>query len=347
MKTLKTIGIALLALIVIGLVAAALMPKHFEYERTTDINASKDVVFGIVNDLKTQDVWGPWQKQDPTIQNTFNEVDSGVGQVSSWTSKKSGDGTQTITESTPPSMVKTHIEFEGQGGSEAWFKLDDAENGGTKTTWAFAFDAPWPWNLMSVMMGGQMDKMLEQGLAGIKEMAEKRAAEAPASTGSYEVKTVDFPSHTYLGIREKTTFDEFMKPNYFADRVGRITTLLEKSKMKPTGGPTGVFYTWDEASKTTDMAVAMAVNNGTAVAGGTLQTFEVPASKALVVDYYGSYDGFASVHQALGEYVKANGLKEVPPIIEEYVTGPSTEKDTSKWLTKIYYFTEGPMAKAN
>jgi hypothetical protein len=25
------------------------------------------------------------------------------------------------------------------------------------------------------------------------------------------------------------------------------------------------------------------------------------------------------------------------PVIEEYVTGPETEPDTSKWLTKIYY----------
>ena len=100
MQILKKIGLALLALLVLALVAAAFMPKHFEYERSTDINASKEVVFGIVNDLKTQDIWGPWKQEDPTIQSTYNEVASGVGQVSSWTSKKSGNGSQTITEST-------------------------------------------------------------------------------------------------------------------------------------------------------------------------------------------------------------------------------------------------------
>ncbi|MBK9015622.1 MAG: hypothetical protein IPM82_17005 [Saprospiraceae bacterium] len=58
MEILKKIGIVLLALLVLALVAAAFMPKHFEYERSTDINASKEVVFGIVNDLKTQETWG-------------------------------------------------------------------------------------------------------------------------------------------------------------------------------------------------------------------------------------------------------------------------------------------------
>ncbi len=340
MKILKKIGIALLALLALGLLVAAFLPKHFEYERSTDINASKEVVFGIVNDLKTQDVWGPWKKQDSTIQNTFNEVASGVGQVSSWTSKNSGDGTQTITESTPPTAVKYKIEFAGSGGGDAWFKLEDGEGGSTKTSWGMGMDMSWPWNLMSVFMGGQMNKMFEMGLADLKVLAEQKATEAP-STGSYEVKPMDFPGITYLGIREKTTQAEVMKHSFWEERFGKIAALMEKSKMQPSGSPAGVYFTWDEAAKTTDMAVAIPVNKGTAVAGGSLQTFEVPAAKALVVDYVGPYSGIGGAHQALGEYVKANGLKEKAPVIEEYVTGAMTEKDSTKWLTKVIYLVEG------
>ncbi len=341
MRIIKRIGILLLALIVLALIAAAIMPKHFAYERSASINAPKEVVFSIVNDLKTQETWGPWKKGDPTIQNTYNEVASGVGQKTAWTSEKSGNGSQTITESTPSSAVKLKIDFEGEGGGDSEYKLEDGEGGGTKATWVFSYDVPYPFNLLAGMMGGTMNKMLEEGLAGLKEMAEKKAAEAPVSTGKYEVKPMAFPGHTYVGMRQQTTQDEVMKSTFFGERFGKIMDLLKKSKLDPAGAPSGVYYTWDVAKKTTDIAVAIPVNANTSVAGGEIKTFQIPASKAVYVDYYGPYNDFEKAHEALGEYINKNGLKEKYPVIEEYITDPMTEKDSTKWLTKIIYLIEG------
>lgn len=342
MRILKRILFLLMALIGLGLVVALFLPKHFEYERSIDINASKELVFNIVNDLKTQDTWGPWQKEDPSIKNTYNEVGSGVGQVSSWTSEKSGNGKQTITESTPPNSVKTKVEFEGQGGGDGWFRLEDGENGATKTYWGMSFDAPWPMNLMTALFaGGAMNKMFDDGLASLKKMAEEQAAAAPAATGGLEVKEMDFPGVTYLGIRQKTSFEEATGQSFFSDRITKIIGMMEKAKIQPAGSPTGVYYTWDETSKTTDMVVAMPIAKGTAVAGDpSLKVFDLPANKALVVDYYGPYDGMTKAHEALGAYIKQNNLKEIAPVLEEYVTDPEVEKDQGKWLTKVYYFVE-------
>jgi effector-binding domain-containing protein len=184
--------------------------------------------------------------------------------------------------------------------------------------------------------------MFDSGLSSLKDMAEKKAAETPATpTGSYTVQELDFKGATYLGIRQQTTHAEVMKQEFFAKRFGTIMGALEKAKLQPAGLPAGVYYTWDEASKTTDMAVAIPVAKGTAVAGDpSLKTFEVPAGRALVVDYYGPYEGTAAAHEALTTYVKEKGLTEKAPVIEEYVTDPETEKDPTKWLTKVYYFVE-------
>ena len=46
----------------------------------------------------------------------------------------------------------------------------------------------------------------------------------------------------------------------------------------------------------------------------------------------------------MDDYFKANGLEPSKLVMEEYVTDPGAEPDTSKWLTKIYYFLEGPLA---
>ena len=188
-----------------------------------------------------------------------------------------------------------------------------------------------------------MNKMFDSGLASLKEMAEKQAAEAPAATGSLEVKQMDYPGVTYLGIRQQTTQAEVMKPEFFAERFGKIMGLMEKAKMQQAGAPAGIYFLWDETAKTTDMAVGIPVNKGVDVAGEkTMKVFQVPPGKALVVDYYGAYEGIGKAHDALTEYVKKNNLKEVAPVIEEYVTDPETEKDQSKWLTKVYYFVEAP-----
>ncbi len=41
---------------------------------------------------------------------------------------------------------------------------------------------------------------------------------------------------------------------------------------------------------------------------------------------------------AMDEYIQANKLEQLTPVIEEYITDPGAEPDSTKWLTKIVYF---------
>jgi len=62
-----------------------------------------------------------------------------------------------------------------------------------------------------------------------------------------------------------------------------------------------------------------------------------PASKALLINYYGAYDSNELAHIALNMYIQKNGLHMKKPVIEEYVTDPMSEPDPGKWLTRIIY----------
>jgi effector-binding domain-containing protein len=59
----------------------------------------------------------------------------------------------------------------------------------------------------------------------------------------------------------------------------------------------------------------------------------------LKIAYYGAYDGSMNMpaHEAIDAYIKEKGLTHYGNVIEEYVTDPMAEKDTTKWLTNIYY----------
>ena len=86
------------------------------------------------------------------------------------------------------------------------------------------------------------------------------------------------------------------------------------------------------------MAAAMPVNRPLKAEG--IQTIRVPRGTAYSVDYYGPYDKVGPAHLAIDRYFKENGLTLKPPVIEEYVTDPTKEPDSSKWLTRIYYFAQ-------
>jgi hypothetical protein len=54
------------------------------------------------------------------------------------------------------------------------------------------------------------------------------------------------------------------------------------------------------------------------------------------VPYYGVPEKSIEAYYAMDEYLKANKLSYSFDI-DEYVTDPTLQKDTAKWLTNIYY----------
>jgi effector-binding domain-containing protein len=71
-----------------------------------------------------------------------------------------------------------------------------------------------------------------------------------------------------------------------------------------------------------------------------VQATNIPASKAVFVNYYGAYDKISDAYNSIRQYLSDNKLKEKTPSIEQYIAGPSNEKDTTKWLTKIVFLVE-------
>jgi effector-binding domain-containing protein len=83
------------------------------------------------------------------------------------------------------------------------------------------------------------------------------------------------------------------------------------------------------------MAAAITIPAGTTLQDTSIQIVNIPASKAVYVNYYGAYDKINDAYNSIKKYLAANDLKQKTPVMEQYITDPAKEKDTSKWLTKI------------
>ncbi len=174
---LKNIAIIVAVLIAAALIFAATRPDTFRVERSTDIKASPEKVFALINDLHSWTMWSPYEKKDPAMKRQHSGAASGKGAIYEWDGDKQvGKGRMEITESSPPSRVVIKLDFLSpfEAHNTAEFILQ-AQGDSTHVTWAMYGPATFVSKLMGLFFS--MDKMVgddfEIGLANLKVLAER------------------------------------------------------------------------------------------------------------------------------------------------------------------------------
>jgi effector-binding domain-containing protein len=172
------------------------------------------------------------------------------------------------------------------------------------------------------------------GMASLSAISQKEAA----PTGTPEVKQVAWESHTYLAARAVVAMKDLGAA--FQDKLPKVFIFAQTNKIQvEEPAAAGLYYTWDTAAGTTDVAIAARLKVVPA-SSGSYSVITIPASRALLVDFYGPYDKMGIAHDAIHRYAKEKGLKLKFPAIEEYVGDPGAEADPNKVLTKVYYLIE-------
>jgi uncharacterized protein YndB with AHSA1/START domain len=179
MKLLKKILIALAIIIVIPLVAAFFVKKHYAVEREIIINKPKHLVFDYVRLLKNQDNFSKWATMDPGMKREYKGTDGHVGFVSAWDSKMKdvGKGEQEIKNIVEGERIDYELRFiePWESTSPAYIITESVDENQTKVKWGFSGKFDYPMNLMLVFMN--MDEILgndfETGLANLKQTLEQ------------------------------------------------------------------------------------------------------------------------------------------------------------------------------
>lgn len=333
MRVLKYVLYALTALVLIVVGVGLFGPKTYRVERSVDINADAGTIYQQISSFKNLNAWSPWNKYDTvSLKHTYEGVEGTVGAKTCWEgSDQVGSGCQTFSKLEENKRVDIDLAFVKPFESQAktYLEITSSDNG-QKVTWGMNGENNFISKIFGLFMN--MDKMIgndfDAGLADLKKICEN----AP-KTPSYEIKEQAWETKTYIGIKKTMAFTDD-----FSAFLGSSYTTLMASKPEIIGAPVGLYFTWDEASQKTEMAAALPVS--TPKVSKEYEVFEVKANKAFVIDYYGAYDKSMAAHQAMDVYLKEKGLTQKSPVIEEYITDPMTEKDTTKWLTKIYYLAD-------
>ena len=165
----------LVALLVIFMGGAYVLPGEAVVERQILITAPPEKIFGIVSDLRRFKEFSPWAETEPGLQYAFEGPETGIGQKMSWSSDNPqvGSGSQTVVDFQPISRFATTLDFGEMGDAIAYFNFVPVANA-TKVTWGFKSLLR---NPLERWMGLMFDRWIgadyEKGLAKLKLIAER------------------------------------------------------------------------------------------------------------------------------------------------------------------------------
>ncbi len=336
MKILKYLLYLLIALVAVGVILGLVGPKSYKVERSAVVAGTPDVVWPYISSIRKTTEWSPFAKMDSTMKIEYTGKDGEVGSGSKWESKKMGKGEQSITSLDPNKSSKVHLKFYmpwGMSESDSYMNLEP-DAGGTRVTWGMTGNN----NFMGRMMGAvmSMDKnvgpMFESGLKDLQTLV---ASRPKVVKSNYPIATNQYPGGQYLAVRKMLPMSEIS--SFFSQNIPAIMTEIKKAKAEMTTPPTGIYYSWDEKKMETALAAGIGVKADVKAPAG-MQMIHLPASKALTLEYRGGYGKMGDAHMEMGDYIKNNNLESVAPVLEEYITGPGTEPDSTKWMTRIIYF---------
>jgi effector-binding domain-containing protein len=317
-----------------------LMPVQQKIERSVTINAPAAIIYQQLIKLKNFNTYSVWSQQDSAVKYTMNGTDGTVGASTSWVGDPdiSGNGKIEIVSLEENKTIKHKLHFTQpkKGNAESAFTLKET-NGVTTVTWNFDLDTPRPWNIFNLFysLDKKMGKDFEESLSMLKTVIEK--TNGTTATKTYDVQLMNFPATTFAMVRQRVKWMDLS--SFFAEHLPIVYQEAQNANATP-GTASGLIYEWNEKYQEADIAAAVPVAAGTTINSPIVQATDIPASKAVFVNYTGAYDKIFDAYNSIRKYISDNKLKEKIPSIEQYISGPANEKDTAKWLTKIVFLVE-------
>ncbi|MBI3142996.1 MAG: SRPBCC family protein [Bacteroidetes bacterium] len=329
----------LLTLAVIGVVS----PKEAVVTRSTVVAAPMEIVWAQVSSLEKQHDWSPWARRDPNMEFNFEGPTGEIGSKYMWSGNEDvGSGSQLITAIEVGKRIEQDLTFltPWENTAKVWIALDQAEEG-IKVEWGFKTDLGFIGAIFNrfMSMDAELGPDFEEGLGYLNEIC---AAEAnkpndvilrTVEVDGIEVQEKPWEGNTYVGIRKELAWSELQ--GFFSDSYKAIGGLLAQAGYETAGGPTALYFEWDEANQRTDVAAVMAVK-ATEISLEGLETFSVGGGLTCQVLHKGPYEDVGGAHTAIDKHMKANGFY-YEMAIEEYLNDPVTVSSPSEYLTLITY----------
>lgn len=329
-RLLKSLLIVAVLLIAAYLIIGFFIPDDMHIERETVIKAPPEKVFMAVSDFEAWEHWSPWH--DSSLNMTFTGEPAEPGAKMTWQDSDNGNGSQEIMEAKPFAYLKTKLNFsKGQATFISEFKLSE-EDDGTHISWAMSgSDFSYPFEKYAVLlMKKKIGESFELGLDQLKTYVENLGVDAKPQ--KIDITEKELETVQLLVIEDSCKMANVSQ--LMEDLYSSLMEYVHKNNIDILGPPVSIYKNFNPDGYTIFIA-GVPVPEDTK-GSGEIQSIPGYAGKVIMATHYGAYNEVGPVWDAMDTYIQDNGHQYNGYPWEEYVTDPSQEPDTSKWITNIY-----------
>jgi len=336
-KLLRYLIFILLIILVLAVVLMYFSPKTLEFEETVVIEAPTNKIYNIVNDITEWNSWTTFSELDVEAKNSYTKKTEGVGAQWDWDGNdKVGKGSLKIIESVKDAKVVSQYDFNNMKTNPVNQMIFANDNGKTKVNWSFnGGETSFFMRPFNFIRKKGLQNTYAASLKNLKKIVEQRNKDN--FYNGYKISETEIEDKYYLMNRQEVDIDKIQQ--YYTQNLTALFIKTNSAQVEMDGMPSGLYFSWDESRGVTDMAAAIPTKVALSVDGAISQL--IPGGRAVQVDYYGDYDKTKPAHDAISSYMKDNNLFVNYPIVHEYLTDPTVEKNSEKWLTKISYYVSG------
>lgn len=328
----KLIGIlGILGIVLIYLIVCFLSPSVYKFNKEIKVDGPYKMVYLILNDVKDWPKWYSWKKQDPDLIFNLGGREHHLGANFSFESSKFGNGYVEITQSFQDSFVSANLKTDKLPATlQLSWQIIPQDKKSVYVDIKARIPGMIPFYKRGLYYGmkSRMDQMLDADIDGIKTYIEGLV------NSNFNAAKVLYPGKKYFGLMDVVVNSKI--PQFYAKTYPKIYAKLDSMNIEVAGPPAGLILDWEAKTGYVFIMAALPVNEKLPnMAGWTF--FDLKPTECLKLEHYGSYRTLRNAHAQLSYMLDNSPFTLGIPVIEEYVTSPSQEPDTSKWLTNIYY----------
>lgn len=180
LKTLTWIGIALGAVLIIGIPLSLSAQKKITIKTVRLINASKELVYDQIRFLNNFPNWSPFKVKDPQQQHHITGEDGQEGAAFHWKGvNEKSEGKQTIARLVPNQKVLMQCDITVPFKARPTFDYTIEEKGNeVEVTQVFITELTFPANILAPLFGlkKEMTETNALGMDLLKKVSEEKAA---------------------------------------------------------------------------------------------------------------------------------------------------------------------------
>lgn len=335
MKALKYL-LFLILIVIIGLaIYIAIQPNAFEVTRARTFKAPAAVIYNNVVDYKKWEAWSPWVEKEPDLKLTYPEQTKGIGGHYSWEGKD-GLGRMKTLSTIENKSITQEIQFEDYTPSNILWTFEPTQDNQTKVTWTMkSDDVPFLFKGIAAFSGG-FDKMIgpdfERGLEKLDSLTTKAVEQYTITVNGVTEHGGGF----YIYNTTSCKMDQ-LEPTV-QNMMNTINTYAAKNNILRAGAPYVRYHKWDKQNNAVMFSCCVPTTARVDTAASDILTGQLAPFKAVETTLKGNYTNLKEAWDTAMAYVTERNLEfaETGPMIETYVTDPTSEPNPAKWITKIY-----------